>query len=33
MISCGVAELIEKGFEIELGEGGKRINKNNKNAL
>ena len=33
MISSEIAEIIEKGFEIELGEGGKRINKENKNAL
>jgi hypothetical protein len=27
MVLCGVAYLIENGFEIELGEGGKRIDK------
>ena len=33
MISSEIEELIEKGFEIELGVGGKRINKEIKNAL
>ena len=32
MVSSGITELMEKGFEVELGEGGKRINNNYKDG-